>query len=83
MRVDVAVTCDGGETFSGSCDGPPGIWGRPVPIERLEAKWRDCLAGAYGSARATTLHRNMMEIANSDTPSLLHLICALAQGSPE
>ena len=83
MRVDVAVTCDGGETFSGSCDGPPGIWGRPVPIERLEAKWRDCLAGAYGLARATTLLKNMMEIPNSDPPSLLHLIRSLAQGSPE
>lgn len=83
MRVDVAMTCDGGETFSGYCDGPPGIWGRPVPIERLEAKWRDCLAGAYGSARATTLPKNMMEIANSDTPSLLHLVRSLAQGSPE
>jgi len=83
MRVDVAATCDGGETYSGSCDGPSGIWGRPVPIARLEAKWQDCLAGAYGSTHAAILQQNMMEIANSDAPSLLHLIRSLAQGSPE
>lgn len=55
MRVEVEVTSADGARFSGACDGPPGIWGRPVPREALRAKWLDCLAGAYGAARGAAL----------------------------
>jgi aconitate decarboxylase len=80
MRVDVALTLDDGETFCGSCDGPPGIWGRPVPNDRLEAKWRDCLAGAYGPLHAATLLQKMMEIAKCDATALRDLAHSLARG---
>jgi aconitate decarboxylase len=80
MRVDVAVTLDDGQTFCGSCDGPPGIWGRPVSHERLEAKWRDCLAGAYGPLGAAALLKRMMEIAKTDAAALRDLAHSLARG---
>ena len=80
MRVDVALTLDDGQTFCGSCDGPPGIWGRPVPNDRLEAKWRDCLASAYGPLHTATLLQRMMEIAKSDASALRDLAHSLVRG---
>jgi hypothetical protein len=54
-----------------------------VPNERLEAKWRACLAGAYGPVHAATLLQKMMAIANSDTAALRDLAHSLARGGAE
>lgn len=52
MRVEVAITLENGQVLEGRCDGPPGIWGRPVAPAILAAKWQDCLAAALGEAAA-------------------------------
>src|SRR5215207_552623 len=52
MSVDVVVELADGRTVSAHCDGPPGIWGKAVDPPRLAAKARDCLARAFGEARA-------------------------------
>lgn len=49
MRVDVVVELENGTRVEGSCDGPPGIWGRPADPVRLVGKARDCLAAAFGA----------------------------------
>jgi 2-methylcitrate dehydratase PrpD len=46
MRVDLNVELADGSRVSGACDGPPGIWGRPAPAERLAAKAHACIAGS-------------------------------------
>jgi aconitate decarboxylase len=55
MSVDIAVELESGETLRGQCDGPPGIWGRPVGREALRGKWSDCLATTFGAARGAQL----------------------------
>ncbi|WP_431285701.1 MmgE/PrpD family protein [Humitalea sp. 24SJ18S-53] len=52
MRVDIAVTLADGRVLHGLCDGPPGIWGRPVDQAVLHAKWRDCLGEGLDAAAA-------------------------------
>jgi aconitate decarboxylase len=51
MRVDIEIEFENGTRVAGACDGPPGIWGRPVPPAALRAKWRDCLHAAFEEAR--------------------------------
>jgi 2-methylcitrate dehydratase PrpD len=55
MRVDVEVELEDGTRLLGACDGPPGIWGRPVAAEALRAKWLDCFSAALGPERARSL----------------------------
>ena len=50
--VEVAITLEDGQVLEGRCDGPPGIWGRPVAPTVLAGKWQDCLAAALGEAAA-------------------------------
>lgn len=73
MAVDVAVTLKNGESHNGYCDGPAGIWGRPISMERLEAKWLDCLVGAYGSSNAKNLLERMKTVAIMDPSGLREL----------
>jgi aconitate decarboxylase len=49
MRVDVTVELEDGTRAEGRCDGPPGIWGKPVDSSLLARKARDCLSAAYGA----------------------------------
>jgi aconitate decarboxylase len=46
MRVDVAVELADGRRAGATCDGPPGIWGRPAAAADLQRKIADCLARA-------------------------------------
>lgn len=55
MRVDLELELEDGRRIAGMCDGPPGIWGRPVPAASLRAKWRDCLAAALGAERGAAV----------------------------
>lgn len=49
MRVDVTVELEDRSRAEGRCDGPPGIWGKPVDPLLLARKARDCLSAAYGA----------------------------------
>lgn len=55
MRVDLVIELEDGRRVVGLCDGPPGIWGRPVPAGALQAKWDDCLLAAFGADRASAV----------------------------
>ena len=81
MRVDVEVVLKNGESFLGQCDGPPGIWGRPISAEKLEAKWLNCLTGAYGQVKADALLVQMRSVATMDSIALRGLSGALGSGS--
>jgi 2-methylcitrate dehydratase PrpD len=50
MRVDVAVELENGSRAEGRCDGPPGIWGKPVDPALITRKAADCLSAAFGAA---------------------------------
>jgi aconitate decarboxylase len=54
MRVDVEVESSAGPV-TGSCDGPPGIWGRRAGPERIAAKARDCLGAVFDAARTESI----------------------------
>ena len=38
MKIDVEVELSNGQIYSGICDGPPGVWGRPADPAQLENK---------------------------------------------
>lgn len=80
MRVDLEVVRKNGEVFYGQCIGPLGIWGRPVPEQRLAEKWRDCLAGAYGAAGAEAFLRQLLSVAGMESMGLRRLIHSLGKG---
>jgi aconitate decarboxylase len=52
MTVDMAVELADGRVVESHCDGPPGIWGKPVESSRLARKACDCLAPVFGEAHA-------------------------------
>jgi aconitate decarboxylase len=81
MAVDVAVEHDGG-TAVGTCDGPPGIWGRPVTAERLAAKARDCLAAVLPAALAADVVDTAAGFDALDAAGLVRLLAILAGASP-
>ena len=85
MRLDVEVELDDGQIVSGSCDGPPGIWGRPAEPERLVGKARDCLSAVLPSEDAEAIVRKTNrfdELAIEDVLSLLDML-AHATGRKE
>lgn len=55
MRVDLELQLEDGRRIADMCDGPPGIWGRPVPAASLRAKWQDCFAAALGAERGVAV----------------------------
>jgi aconitate decarboxylase len=81
MRVDVEVSTSGGAQARATCDGPPGIWGRPVGEERLEAKARDCLAAALGPVRADDVLGRLARFSEIDTGGLADLMQGLSAGA--
>ena len=79
MRVDVTIELVDGTRLSGSCDGPPGIWGRPVAREVLQAKWTNCLEAALGIERGRAVLDYAANIGRSNARGvrgLLELVAA-------
>jgi len=71
MRVDIVARLADGTTHRATCDGPPGIWGRPVSEETLGAKIADCLHYA-GMPEATLVAlRFIGRLSASDLRKLL------------
>ncbi|HEX2891824.1 MmgE/PrpD family protein [Vineibacter terrae] len=76
MTVAVDVEWEGGRT-RGECDGPPGIWGRPVPAERLRAKAEDCLATALSPDAAAEVLALVDGFPRLDGAGLARLMACL------
>lgn len=83
MRVDAVLSCaDGGQAI-GHCDGPPGIWGRPLDPARLAAKAMDCLTAALGPAEAAQVLALCGRIADFRQGDLADLMGFLGSPRPE
>jgi len=80
MRVEVTLHLADGGNAEGSCDGPPGIWGRAAPRERLEEKARDCLRAAGLGAQADSLLPRIAAISRTSPDALRTLVRDLGQG---
>lgn len=76
MRVDLEVQLGGGARRRSMCDGPDGIWGRPVTGDRLAAKARDCLVAAQ--MPADLLHE-LTHVSRLDATALRRLIGRLGR----
>ncbi|KRE18234.1 hypothetical protein ASE63_03460 [Bosea sp. Root381] len=81
MTLGIDVTHAGGD-IRGECDGPPGIWGRPVAPERIRAKAADCLTSAIGAGPATRVVSLCDAFETLDRDGVTHLMALLA-GSRE
>lgn len=78
MRVDLVIELEDGRALRGMCDGPPGIWGRPVAPAALQAKWQDCFLAAYGAETGHALLQDVSALGSLDAVGLRHLMGALA-----
>ena len=78
MRVDLVIQLEDGRALRGMCDGPPGIWGRPVAPAALQAKWQDCSLAAYGAETGHALLRDASAFGGLDAEGLRRLMGALA-----
>ncbi len=74
MRVDVNLELADGRRVGGTCDGPPGIWGRPAPAERLAAKARACLSGSALAPAAEAILTGLGGLAGLDAAGLEALL---------
>ncbi|GGE27682.1 hypothetical protein GCM10007276_01080 [Agaricicola taiwanensis] len=78
MTLDVVVETEAGQTITGRCDGPPGIWGKPAAPDMLDTKARECLTSAFGAAHAHRILSSAREVASFMTNDLLALLDDLA-----
>jgi aconitate decarboxylase len=74
MRVDVSIELVDGTLLTGSCDGPPGIWGRPIAREVLQAKWMNCLGAALGIERGRAVLNYAATIGSSNARGVRGLL---------
>ena len=82
MRVEVEVTAADGARAIGRCDGPPGIWGRPVPPARLRAKAQDCLTRAADAATAEAVLALCDRFEELDAAGIGRLMARLREAAP-
>jgi aconitate decarboxylase len=78
MRVDLEFELEDGRRLQGMCDGPPGIWGRPVAAAALQEKWRDCLVAALGAERGVAVLGRAAAIGGFGAPDVLAVMDSLA-----
>ncbi|WP_323010564.1 MmgE/PrpD family protein [Paracoccus sp. (in: a-proteobacteria)] len=74
MRVDVTVRTDSGQEFSGHCDGPPGIWGKPLPQSLLANKWADCLDASAAAPFREEIVRTLQRFGDCGSDELRALM---------
>lgn len=82
MTLAVDVEHEGG-IVRGTCDGPPGIWGKLVGPERIRAKAIDCLTDALGSEAALRIVSICERFETLDRDGLVQLMTLLARARPE
>ncbi len=79
LVVDMEVVLDNGARIATRCDGPPGIWGRPLAPEALEAKARDCLTATWGAAPAAAALSQLLGFPTLDGPGFCALMDSFAE----
>jgi aconitate decarboxylase len=78
MRVSIEVEPEAGPPVGALCDGPPGVWGKPVDPRRLETKAEQCLTAFAGPDRARALLTALADFGAMDGPGLIALMDGLA-----
>jgi aconitate decarboxylase len=78
MTLDVVVELADGRVVTGRCDGPPGIWGKPVDPPRLAAKARDCLTTAFGEARTEHIMADAARFGDLPADGVLEFLSGLS-----
>lgn len=79
LVIDMAVELEDGTAVATRCNGPPGIWGRPLAPEALEAKARDCLGAAYGEAAGAATMALLPDFGSLDGGGLCRLMDELTR----
>ena len=83
LQIDLEVTLGDGRRVAATCDGPPGIWGRPVTQARLATKWQDALAASVGSRRGAAIATAIAALATGDAACLTALLDLVGQPQPD
>jgi aconitate decarboxylase len=78
MKVDLEVELDDGSVVHASCDGPPGVWGRPAERSRVEHKARACLEAAGHGGDVDAILAAARELRAATGPDLVRLLDRLA-----
>lgn len=71
MHIDIVARLTNGATYRATCNGPPGIWGRPAPERRRTAKIADCLHHAGMSHVPLSALYRISELSASNLRELL------------
>jgi aconitate decarboxylase len=79
MQIDVHVELEGGSRAEGRCEGPPGIWGKPVDPALLTGKAANCLSAAFGAAHGDAILKSAQQFGNLD-PGGVNLFLGLLSG---
>lgn len=79
LKLDIEVTLADGKRVTAACDGPPGVWGRPITTDRLTAKWKSALEDSVGAVRAAGIAEAARALAGGDARSLIVLMDACSQ----
>jgi aconitate decarboxylase len=82
MKIDVVVELSNGQIYSGICDGPPGVWGRPADPTQLENKSRECLWKAFGELRGEGILDGARQFVNFKAKEMINFYNLLSS-SPE
>jgi aconitate decarboxylase len=83
MTLDVVAETEDGQTITGRCDGPPGIWGKPPTDKMLDDKMRDCLSGVFDAARVGRIMERAHDFAAFAPADLIALLDDLATDTTE
>jgi len=81
MKIDVEVELIDGQICSGTCDGPPGVWGRSANSSEIENKAKDCLRRAFGKARGDEILLQTRGFVDLDAHDLLNFFGLLGATS--
>ncbi len=81
MKIDVEVELIDGQICSGTCDGPPGVWGRSANSSEIENKAKDCLQRAFGKARGDEILLQTRGFVDLDAHDLLNFFGLLGATS--
>ncbi|HEY8368936.1 MAG TPA: MmgE/PrpD family protein [Thermodesulfobacteriota bacterium] len=79
MHVRIQVTLDDGRSLERRCDGPPGIWGRPIERRLLADKARGCLGLLLGPAEASRTLETLERVDTLPAGAIAELLGGLGR----
>lgn len=83
MVLDMEVELEDGRIVTGHCDGPPGIWTKPLSDGALQTKTADLFGAVWGASAAEALILRLARFAalrDTEVAELLRDLCAPPTG---